>query len=302
MTLFCFFLLVVFFVILDLKVIHKKSKSVRMKEALLWSLFWIGLALLFNLGVYFKLGSEAALQFFTGYLLEKSLSLDNIFVISLIFSFYKIPLQYQQRVLTWGIITAALLRGLMIFLGITLVHTFSWLIYVLGAFLLITGLRLLFYGKEEKISEENRLIAFLSRYFPITKKLDKEHFFIKESGVWKMTPLFLALVQIETADVVFAIDSIPAIFAITMDPFIVYTSNMFAILGLRALYFALASMIERFYYLKVSLAIILAYVGVKMLLADVYKIPNLVSLGIIFAILAGGMIYSQLYSKRKPGS
>jgi TerC family integral membrane protein len=288
-----FLFLVIFFVILDLKVIHKKPKAVNAGEAFVWSLFWICLALLFNVVVYFiyENGKEAALQFFTGYLLEKSLSLDNIFVISLIFSYYQIPLQYQQRVLTWGILTAAVLRGIMIYLGLALVHAFAWLLYLLGLFLLISGLRLLFYDKSEKITE-NRLIAVLSRFFPITRQIHQERFFVKENGVWKMTPLLLALLQIETADVIFAIDSIPAIFAITMDPFIVYTSNIFAILGLRALYFALASMIERFRYLKTSLALILAYVGFKMLIVDFYKIPNLWSLLIILSLLVFGILFS----------
>lgn len=306
-----FFLLILLFVILDLKVIHKTSKTVRMRDALGWSAFWIFLALLFNVAVYFiyeygtfssllipKPGKEAALQFFTGYLLEKSLSLDNIFVISLIFSYYRIPLKYQQRVLTWGILSATILRGAMILLGIALVHKFAWLLYALGLFLFLTGLKLLFSADKGMNMEKNRVVQFLSRFFPITHKLDKERFFINEKGVWMMTPLFLALAQIEVADVIFAIDSIPAIFAITLDPFIVLTSNVFAILGLRALYFALASMIERFHYLKSSLAIILAYVGLKMMVADLYKISNLWSLLVIVAILAGGVLLSLFFPKK----
>lgn len=295
-----FFTLIAFLVFFDLKVLHKKGNPT---NALFWSLFWIALALLFNCAIYFiyefhtfegnflipKSGKDAATEFFTAYLLEKSLSLDNIFIISMIFSYHNIPLKFQQRVLSIGILTATVLRGIMIFLGLALVDYFSWILYLLGLFLLITGLRLLFFKGEEKKLEE---APFLSRFFPITEKLHDEKFFIKANGIWKMTPLMLALWQIETADLIFAIDSIPAVFAITLDPFIVLTSNIFAIFGLRSLYFALAAMIERFRFLKPCLAIILCFVGFKMVIVDFYHISNLASLAVIVAILAAGVILS----------
>jgi tellurite resistance protein TerC len=302
-----FFLLIVFFVFLDLGILHKKPRVITIGEALLWTLFWVSLALLFNLAVYYiyehgsimdsslmipKSGKEAALQFFTGYLIEESLSLDNVFVISLIFSYYRIPLKFQHRVLVWGILSAAILRGVLILFGTSLVQSFSWILYVFGLFLLLSGLRLLFYEGGTKISEDNAVIKLARRFFPVSNKLEHQFFFIRENGVLMMTPLFLALLQVETADVVFAVDSIPAIFAITLDPFIVYTSNIFAIFGMRSLYFTLAPLIQRFRYLKFSLSLILVFIGAKMLMVDFYKIPNLYSLFIISALLMGGVIFS----------
>lgn len=294
-----FVVLILLLVALDLGVFHKKDKEMKIGEALSWSLLWISFALIFNVVIYFLYNRnlEVAIQFFTGYLLEKSLSLDNIFVISLIFSYYSIPLKYQHRVLTWGILTAILLRGIMIVAGVAVVQEFSWILYFFGAFLLFSGIRLLLIKHEGVPPQENFIISLVSRYFPVSHELHHNHFFIKENGKWLITPLFLALIQIETADVVFAVDSIPAIFAVTLDPFIIFTSNIFAILGLRALYFTLAPMISRFWILKSGLALILAYIGFKMLLAGFFHIPNLVSLSIILTILAGSILLSIIFPK-----
>lgn len=308
-----FFLLIILLVILDLGVFHKKPRLMKMGEALSWSVLWITLALIFNAGVYCiyefgdfsnssilfsKSGKEAALQFFTGYLLEKSLSLDNIFVISLIFLYYKIPLQFQQRVLSWGILTATFLRGALIIFGLTLVHSFSWVLYLFGGFLMMTGLHLMASKEKAHISNENSVIKIAQRFISMTARVDHHHFFIREQGILKMTPLFLALLQIETADVMFAVDSIPAIFAVTLDPFIVFTSNIFALFGLRSLYFALTPLMDQFRYIKTSLAFILIYIGLKMLIVDFYKIPNLFSLSIILTILLIGVIASVRRGKR----
>lgn len=305
--LFLFLLLVIFLVFLDLGISGRNQHAMKLGESLRWSCFWVALALLFNVAVYFiyeygslensfflepKSGSEAALQFFTGYLLEKSLSLDNIFVISLIFVHHHIPLRSQHKVLVTGILTAALLRGLLIFFGISLVHRFSFVLYFFGAFLVISGYRLLIAREKKEILEDSLSTKIALFFLPLTKELHGDAFFVKVGSFWKMTPLFLALLQIEVADLIFAIDSIPAIFTITLDPFIVYTSNIFAIFGLRALYFSLAPLIDRFSLMKSALAMLLIFVGVKMLIADIYHISNIASLLIIVAILGGGIFFS----------
>lgn len=264
-----------------------------MRKPLLLSLFWVVVALLFTGVVYFIYGNTTApLQYLTGYLLEKSLSLDNIFVISAIFSSYAIPTRLQQRVLTWGIISAVILRGLMILFGLVLIKEFSWIFYIFGALLLYSGLHMLVKKELETVDKKNLAVRIAGAFFPLTDKLDGEKFFTRKSGKWLMTPLFIALLQVETADIIFAMDSIPAIFAITTDPFIVFTSNIFAILGLRALFFVIDPFLKRFHYLKASLALILVFIGMKMLLQDLYHISNLTSLLTIIVILSGGVLLS----------
>ena len=270
---------------LDLGVFHRRAHAIGRREALAWSVFWVTLSLLFNLGVWHFAGGRKALEFFTGYLIEKSLSLDNIFVFLVIFTYFRVPPRYQHRVLYWGILGALLMRGAMIAIGAALLATFHWVIYLFGGFLVITGIR---FARQSEISvhpEANPLLRLLRRVFPVTKDFREQHFFVREGLHWYATPLLVVLVLVESSDVVFAVDSIPAIFAITRDTFIVYTSNVFAILGLRALYFLLSSVMPMFRYLNVGLGVILAYVGVKMLLADFYEIPILPSLGVIAVVL-----------------
>jgi tellurite resistance protein TerC len=286
---------------LDLGVFHKKDHVVGFKEAAIWSSVWVGLALLFNVGLWWKAGAQPATEFLTGYLIEKSLSVDNIFVFVVIFSALGIPALYQHRVLFWGILTALVLRAVMIFAGVALLARFHWLIYVFGAFLILTGVKLFWAwrrGKAENV-EESGAMRLLRRVVPSTQRLDGKRFFTVENGKRVATPLFMALLLVEFTDVVFALDSIPAIFAITQDPFIVFTSNIFAILGLRSLFFLLAGMVEKFSYLKVGLSGVLVFVGAKMALVDVVKVPPFVSLGIIAAMLAASVGVS-LYVGRKP--
>lgn len=286
-----FLLLVLILLFLDLAVFHRKAHQVSIREALFFSLFWIGLAVAFNIGVYFWFGAERALEFTAGYLLEKALSVDNLFVILLLFSYFRVPSAHQHRVLFWGILGALVMRGIFIFAGAALLHRFHWLIYVFGAFLIWTGAKLL-WGAGEIEPEKNVFIRWARRILPMTNGYRDGKFFVKEKGRNLATPLFLVLLTVEGTDVIFAIDSIPAIFAVTKDSFIVFTSNIFAILGLRALFFLLAGVMEKFYYLKVGLALVLGFVGVKMLLSGSYPIPITISLGVIVAILSGAMIAS----------
>ena len=309
------FLIIVFILLaLDLGVFHKKNHEIKTKEALLWTLFWIALSLIFNVFIYYayqnhwlgigihktsvESGSEAALKYFTGYIVEKSLSLDNIFVIALIFGYFKVPAIFQHRVLFWGILGALILRGIMILAGITLIEKFNWMIYVFGGLLLLTAVKMLFSKNEEIEPEKNILIKIARKFYPVSKNFEGASFFTKINGKKAITPLFLVLLVIESTDVLFAIDSIPAIFAVTTDSYIVFTSNIFAILGLRSLYFALAAMMDKFRYLKISLVFILAFVGVKMLLSHAYPIPTLVSLSVIASILLVGTLAS-VYVSRK---
>ncbi len=300
-----FIILVLGLVALDLGVLHRKRSIPTTAEALSWTLFWISLALVFNIVLYFVYlnhwfglgmteGStdayQSAMQFFTGFVVEKSLSLDNIFVIALIFEFYRIPVQYQHRVLLWGVLGALILRGVMIAAGAVLIERFSWMNYIFGVFLIYTAIKMLITQEETFDPESSTLVRWLRKIFHVSSELHGEHFFIRIAGSLAITPLFLVLLQVEATDVLFAVDSIPAIFAITSDPFIVFTSNIFAVLGLRALYFALASFMHRFRYLKVSLVFVLAFVGVKMLLAHTYPIPAYVSLMIIVGILTVGVL------------
>ena len=277
-----FILLMLF---LDLGVFHKQEHEVKMKEAFTWTLVWVAAALIFNVLVYFYLGEKPAIEFFTGYLIEKSLSMDNIFVFVVIFEYFKIPMIHQHRVLFFGILGAVVFRALFIFTGVTLVSKFHWLLYVFGAFLVFTGIKLSFSSEKEADFENSLVARFTKKIIPMTNTLHGSKFFIIENGKRLATPLFLALLIIEASDILFALDSIPAIMAITLDPFIIYTSNIFAILGLRSLYFVLKNLVDRFHYLKYGLSLILVFVGVKMLMIDIYKIPTLYSLLFIASML-----------------
>ncbi len=293
---------------IDLGVFHRKAHAVSLKEAAIWSAVWISLSLLFNLGLYFfwerlapgsaYSNSEAALAFFTGYIIEKSLSVDNIFVFVLLFSFFAVPAAYQHRVLFWGIIGALIMRGTLIAVGAALLHEFHWIIYVFGAFLIYTGIRMAMHRDEEMHPENNPLVKLLRRIMPVTKKYQGDQFFIRRMGKIMATPLFLVLIIVESTDLIFAVDSIPAIFAVTDNAFIVYTSNVFAILGLRSLYFLLAGVMDKFYYLKHGLSVILVFVGIKMVIVDFYKIPITISLAVIAAILTTAVIASILRARR----
>ena len=269
----------------DLGVLHRRAHEVRLKEALVWSAIWIALALLFALGVYHWYGPQPALEFLTGYLIEKSLSVDNIFVFVLIFSYFKVPALYQHKVLFWGILGALVMRAIFIFAGIALLQRLHWIIYVFGALLILTGIKMAMEKDKEIHPDRNPVLRLFRRLVPVTEDYHADHFFVKQAGHYAATPLFVVLLVVETTDVIFAVDSIPAILGITMDPFLVYTSNVFAILGLRALYFALAGVMRLFHYLHYGLSAILVFVGAKMLLADVYELPVGVALGVIAGIL-----------------
>ncbi len=283
---------------LDLGVFHRKAHEVSVREASLWSVAWIALALVFNVGLYFWRGGEVALQFLTGYLIEKSLSVDNIFVFVLLFTYFAVPSIYQHRVLFWGVLGALVMRGIMIAAGAALIKQFHWIIYLFGAFLIFTGIRMALHRNEEMHPERNPAIRLVRRLIPVTAEYHGQRFFVRQAGVLMATPLFLTLVLIEFTDLVFAVDSIPAIFAVTQDPFIVYTSNVFAILGLRSLYFVLRGAVEQFHYLKLSLAAVLTFVGMKMVLTDLYKIPVALSLAVIGALLTAGIVASLLRARR----
>lgn len=282
---------------LDLGVFHRKSHEVSIKEALAWTAVWIGFAMLFNLFVFYYFDKETALEFFTAYLVEKSLSIDNVFVIIMIFSYFNVPPSYQHKVLFWGILGALIMRVIFIFAGIELIHKFHWLIYVFGGFLIVTGIRMVTSGDKPMDLEKNPLVKFLRKHFPVTETFVGDSFFIKRDNKWWATPLFIVIILIEGTDVIFAVDSIPAIISISEDPFIVYTSNVFAILGLRSLYFALAGIEKYFTYLKYGLAAILTFVGLKMSLADFVKIPVEISLVVIAFLLAISMIASVALKK-----
>lgn len=280
---------------LDLGVFHKKSHDVSVREALTWTCVWITLAMFFNLFVYYYFDKDKALEFFTGYLIEKSLSVDNIFVIILIFSFFKVPSAYQHKVLFWGILGALVMRAIFILTGVELIHRFHWLIYIFGGFLISTGIRMLLAGDLKIEPEKNPLVKLARKVMPITSSFEGDKFFVKQQGKTWATPLFLVVILIETTDLIFAVDSIPAILAISDDSFIVYTSNVFAILGLRSLYFALAGIEKYFKYLKYALSAILVFVGVKMCIADLFKIPIEVSLIVIGFTLMIAMVSSRIF-------
>jgi tellurite resistance protein TerC len=277
---------------LDLGVFHRHAHAVSRREAAVWSLVWVALALAFNTGVYVVQGAQAGFEWTTGYLIEKSLSVDNIFVFLLIFSTFAVPRQYQHRVLFWGILGAIVMRAAMILAGTALLKHFHLVIYLFGAFLIYTGIKFLRGRAAEPVLEENRILRLARRLFPTTATYEGARFFVRRGGVLHATPLFLVLVLIESTDVVFAVDSIPAIFAVTRDPFIVFTSNIFAILGLRALYFFLAGYLAELTYLKPALAVVLVFVGGKMLLVDLYKVPAPASLAFIALVLGVAVVGS----------
>ncbi|MBI5434433.1 MAG: TerC family protein [Planctomycetes bacterium] len=279
---------------LDLGVFHRKAHAVSLKEAAIWSAVWISLAAAFAAGVHVWYGPERALEFTTGYVIEKALSVDNIFVFVVIFSYFAIPNALQHRVLFWGILGALLMRAIFIVVGGAFLAKFHWAIYVFGAILVLTGIKLLLARDLHYNPASNPVVRLFRRFFPVTGHLDGQRFFTREGAKLVATPLFLALLVVEATDVVFAVDSIPAIFAITQDPFIVFTSNIFAILGLRSLYFLLAGVIHKFRYLKLGLALVLVFVGGKMLLADVYKVPVGASLAVIGGILGLSVLASLL--------
>ena len=295
---------------LDLGVFHRKAHSISVREAGTWSVIWISLSLLFNLGIYLfwhvivpgsaYSNQEAALAFLTGYLIEKSLSVDNIFVIALIFSYFAVPAIYQHRVLFWGILGALVMRAVLIGVGAALLEEFHWIIYIFGAFLIFTGIRMALHKDEEVHVGENPVVRLFRRFMPVADQYHGSSFFVRHAGKLMATPLFLVLLVVESTDLVFAVDSIPAIFAVTTDPFLVYTSNIFAILGLRSLYFLLAGVIDKFHYLKLGLAVVLTYVGVKMVIVDFYKIPTPVSLGVVAGVLLIAIVASLIRSRRQP--
>jgi tellurite resistance protein TerC len=281
----------------DLGIFHRKSHEVTIKEALSWTGVWITLAMLFNIFIYYYFEKDKAIEFFTGYLIEKSLSVDNIFVIIMIFSYFNVPKSYQHKVLFWGILGALVMRAIFIFAGIELIHKFHWLIYIFGGFLIFTGVRMVTAGDTKLDLEQNPVVKFVRRIVRITPSFHEDNFFTKINGVWWATPLFLVVMMIEATDLIFAVDSIPAILAISEDPFIVYTSNVFAILGLRSMYFALAGIEQYFKYLKYGLALILVFVGTKMCIVDFVKIPVEVSLIVIVFVLGIAMIASLVVSR-----
>jgi tellurite resistance protein TerC len=294
--------------VLDLGVFHRKSHEIRFKEALTWVAVWVGLAAVFAVLLYFfghtmtgvrtKPNSELTLEFITGYLIEESLSVDNLFVFLLIFRYFKVPKAHQHKVLFWGIVGALVMRGIFIATGVALINRFHFIIYIFGAFLIYTGYKLFRQEEAEIHPERNPVLKAFRRYMPVTQDYEDAKFLVKRGARWFATPLAVVLVVVETTDVLFAADSIPAILAITRDPFIVYTSNVFAILGLRSLYFALAGMMEVFHYLHYGLAIILAFIGVKMVLSEVFKIPIGIALGVVAAVLAVSVLASVI--KKKP--
>jgi tellurite resistance protein TerC len=277
---------------LDLGVFNRKSHEIKIKEALTWTFIWVFLALIFNVIIYFWRGQQQALEFFTGYLVEKALSVDNIFVFIMIFTYFQVPSEYQHKVLFWGIIGALIMRVIFIFAGVALLEKFHFTIYIFGALLIFTGIKMFNHSNLKIDPGKNPVIKFLKKYMPVTPTLHKDKFFTKIDGRRFATPLFLVLILIETTDLIFAVDSIPAILAITQDQFIVYTSNVFAILGLRSLYFALAGVVHRFWLLSYGLAIVLIFVGIKMILIDFYKIPINWSLLFIASIITGSIFLS----------
>lgn len=283
---------------LDLGVFHRKAHVVRVKEAAFWTGVWVTLSLTFGFVISRWLGQEKAVEYLTGYVLEWSLAVDNIFVFVIVFNFFRTPFKYQQRVLLWGVLGALVMRGIMIGVGVTLIQNFHWILYVFGAFLLFTGLRMLF-GKDDHETDlsSNPGVRLARRFLRVSPEYDGQRFFTVRDGVRMATPLLLVLVVIEFTDLIFAVDSIPAIFAVTTDPFIVFTSNVMAILGLRSMYFLLAHVVYRFVYLQTGLAVILSYIGVKMLLLDVVHIPTPVSLGVVLSILATSIAASLIFGK-----
>ena len=306
-----FAVLVITLLLVDLLLVGGgKQHKVSLKEAAIWSLVWIGVALAFNGAIWWYLDAQAgrelanqkALEFFTGYLIEKALAVDNVFVWLMLFGYFAVPAELQRRVLLYGVLGAILMRTGMIFGGSWLISQFHWVLYLFGAFLVLTGGKMLWMADKEPDLANNPLLKWLRRHLKVTEHLEDEKFFVIKQGVRYATPLFLVLILVEISDVIFAVDSIPAIFAITTDPFIVLTSNIFAIMGLRAMYFLLADFADRFVLLKYGLALILLFIGTKMLLIDIHKIPIAVSLGVVAVILIGSMLLSLRYSRKSPSA
>lgn len=283
---------------LDLLVFNKKEHEIRVKEALLWSAFWIALALIFNLGLYFIKGTDPALKFLTGYILEKSLSVDNLFVFLVIFSFFKVPNKYQHKILFWGILGALIMRGLFIIFGTALLHRFEWIMYVFGAILIFSGYKLIVEKDKEIDPEKNPVLKLFRHLMPVTDNIEGNRFFVRRGAKLFATPLFIVLIVVETTDVIFALDSIPAILAITLDPFIVYTSNVFAILGLRALYFALSGVMSMFHLMHYGLGGLLIFIGIKMGIHHWITIPIGVTLSVIAVTLAASILASMVFPKK----
>jgi len=293
---------VILMLALDLGVFHRKSHEVKIKEALIWSAVWISLALAFNYGIYIFMGKEKAIEFLTGYVIEKSLSIDNLFVFIMLFSYFNVDTKYQHKVLFWGILGALVMRAIFIFAGVALINKFHWIIYIFGAFLVFTGIKMSFSNNEKIEPEKNPLVRLFKRFFPVTDSMQGGKFFVKMNAQTFATPLFIVLLIVEFTDLIFAVDSIPAILAITNDTFIIFTSNVFAILGLRALYFALAGITQYFYYLKYGLSVILVFVGVKMCIVDFYKIPIVYSLLVISGILTLSVLVSVIFPQKSKES
>lgn len=294
-----FLAFVILMLALDLGVFHRKAHEIKLREALIWSAVWISLALIFNYGVYVFMGKQKAMEFLTGYVIEKSLSIDNLFVFIMLFAYFKVDVKYQHKVLFWGILGALVMRAIFIFAGVALINKFHWIIYVFGALLIFTGIKMVFQKEEQINPERNPLVRLFKKFFPFTNEDQDGKFFVKKNGKRFATPLFVVLLIVEFTDLIFAVDSIPAILAITNDTFIIFTSNVFAILGLRALYFALAGITQYFHYLKYGLAAILVFVGVKMTIVDLYKIPIVTSLLVISGILVISVIVSVLFPKKE---
>lgn len=304
-----FFAAVLVMIAVDIFALNKAgSHKVSVKEALVWTIIWVSVAMLFNAWLWWHMSSDPtigqavadqkALEFLTGYVIEKSLAIDNIFVFLMIFAYFKIPAEYQRRVLVYGVLGAVVMRAVMISLGAVIVHEFSWVLYIFGAFLVFTGLKMMLPEKEGNDDlSDNFVLKWMQKHMRVTPTLHGENFFVQHNGMRTATPLFLVLIMIEISDLIFAVDSIPAIFAVTTDAFIVMTSNIFAILGLRAMYFLLADVADRFHFLKYGLAGVLTFIGVKMLIIEVYKMPISVSLGVVFALILGSVVASLLIRK-----
>ena len=293
-----FLAIIGFMLVLDLGVFHKKSHKVSIKESLAWTGVWITLAMFFNAWVYYKMGPQKGIEFFTGYIIEKALSVDNIFVISLIFTYFRVPSQYQHRVLFWGVLGALFFRSIFIYAGVALISKFNWMIYVFGVFLVYTGIKMLKDDEKHVEVEANPVIVFVKKFWKIAPDFDGEKFRTTINGVKHFTPLFLVLVMIETTDIIFAVDSIPAILAITPDPYIVFTSNVFAILGLRSLYFALNGIMEMFEYINYALSGILVFVGFKMIVSGWYHIPPAISISVILGLLIASVLASISFPRK----
>ena len=302
-----FIVFVIIMLSLDLFVFHRKNKVIKVKDALLWSLFWIGLAILFNIGIYIFVDKVKALEFLTGYLIEESLSVDNLFVFLMIFSYFKVDPKYQHKILFWGIIGAIIMRAVFIFAGVALIHRFDWVMYIFGAFLIYTGVKMLFEKEDAEFDpSKNKIVNGFKKIFPVTDDMSHPHFFIRKNQILYATPFFIVLLFIEMSDLIFAVDSIPAVLSVSKDIFIVYTSNIFAILGLRSLYFAIRGVMDYFYYLKYALAGILSFIGAKMCVNELsvqlghsFYISNMASLAVIVTLLTASIILSVGLKKNK---